>query len=72
MRPLYSHPLESIPDELVQALAKLRGRLSQTPRAAHVKKTAAQAGLSAGPAVSEALLPLNQGCQVKQFLVRLA
>lgn len=56
MRPLYSHPLESIPDELVQALAKLRGRLSHTSRAARVKKTAAQAGLSAGPAVSEALL----------------
>ena len=55
--PLYSHPLIPIPDELARALAKLRGRKKrQTMPAACSKRTAAQAGLSAGPLVPEELL----------------
>ncbi|KAL0019615.1 hypothetical protein WJX77_002028 [Trebouxia sp. C0004] len=57
VRPLYSHPLIPIPDELARALAKLRGRKKrQTLPAACSKRTAVQAGLSAGPLVPEELL----------------
>ena len=57
VRPLYSHPLIPIPDELAKALAKLRGRKQrQTLPAARPKRTAAQAGLSAAPPVPEELL----------------
>ena len=57
VRPLYSHPLIPIPDELARALAQLRGRKKrQTMPAACSKRTAAQAGLSAGPLVPEELL----------------
>lgn len=57
VRLLYSHPLIPIPDDLARALAKLRGRKKrQTLPAACSKRTAAQAGLSAGPPVPEALL----------------
>ena len=46
-----------IPDELARDLAKLRGRKNrQTLPAACSKRTAAQAGLSAGPLVPEELL----------------
>lgn len=43
VRPLYNHPPAAIPDELARTLAQLR------PPAAWQKRTAAQAGLSAGP-----------------------
>ena len=57
VRPLDSHPLIPIPDDLARALAKLRGRKKrQTLPAACSKRTAAQAGLSAGPPVPEGLL----------------
>lgn len=57
VRPLYSHPLIPIPDELARALAKLRGRKKrQTLPAACSKKTAVQAGLSADLPVPEELL----------------
>ncbi len=57
VRPLYSHRLIPIPDELARALAKLRGhKQRQTLPAARPKRTAAQAGLSAGPPVPEELL----------------
>ena len=47
-----------IPDELARALAMLRGAKGspKSPPAARQKRTAAQAGLSAGPPVPEGLL----------------
>ncbi len=56
VRPLYSHPLLPMPDNLAHALSKLRGPQGQptSPLAAmRLKRTAAQAGLSAGPPVQE-------------------
>ena len=57
VRPLYSHSLIPIPEQLARALAKLRGcKKRQSLPAACSRRTAAQAGLSAGPLVHEELL----------------